>query len=185
MLTPVDDAALADCVREVQSLPYTWPAPADAAWTRTNGAGTCAGKHALLAEELAAIGFYSRPLLMVGPLVPALWSDLLTDGEDLLEVHECLTVETAWAGPLLVDVTWHPAAVRHGLGGSLDWDGRQDMAPAWLPIASYAVSRSGLRVQKEALRSRLYTPEQRARRDGTLAEMARRASTLMDEPRQG
>ena len=48
---------------------------------------------------------------------------LAEEASDIQEVHECLTVETPWAGPLLVDVTWHPAAVRGGLPGTLDWDG--------------------------------------------------------------
>lgn len=60
----------------VQQMPYRWPAPPDAASTRDAGAGTCAGKHALLAEELLAAGVHSRPLLVVGPLVPELWPDL-------------------------------------------------------------------------------------------------------------
>jgi hypothetical protein len=75
-------------------------------------------------------------------------------------------------------MTWHPAAIRHGLGGTIDWDGMRDMTPALPPIASYAVSRLGLRSQKEALRARLYTAKQRERRDGILSELARRASAL-------
>ena len=170
--------ALVECVHRVQSLPYTWPAPPEAAWTRAAGRGTCAGKHALLAEDLQERGLRSRPLLMVGPLVPQVWPDLVAEGGDLQEVHECLTVETAWAGPLLVDVTWHPAAVRGGLSGTLDWSGEHDMQPALPPVACYAVSRRQLRSQKEKLRGRIYTPEQRVRRDNLLAELARRAAAL-------
>ena len=156
--------ALVDSVRRVQSLPYTWPAPPEAAWTRAAGKGTCAGKHALLAEDLAHVGLPSTPLVMVGPLVPAIWPDLVAEAEDLQEVHECLSVETDWAGPLLVDVTWHPQAVRGGLPGTLDWSGEGDMKPALSPLACYAVGRSRLRSQKKKLRDRLYTPEERSRR---------------------
>lgn len=171
-------SALVECVHRVQSLPYTWPAPPEAAWTRAAGRGTCAGKHALLAEDLRERGLCSQPLLMVGPLVPEVWPDLVAEGGDLQEVHECLTVETAWAGPLLVDVTWHPAAIRGGLSGTLDWSGEHDMQPALPPVACYAVSRRELRAQKEKLRERIYTPEQRVRRDDLLAELARRAAAL-------
>lgn len=92
-------------------------------------AGSCASKHALLAEELAAIGLQSLPLLVVGSLVPKMLKTdpELAPGAHLSEVHECLTVLTPWAGPLRVDVTWDPLLVRHGLPGTLDWDGRTDM----------------------------------------------------------
>jgi hypothetical protein len=170
--------ALVESVRRVQKMPYTWPAPAEAAWTRAAGRGTCAGKHALLAEDLLALGIRSRPLLMVGPLVPDVWPDLMAEAKDLQEVHECLSVETDWVGPLLVDVTWHPAAVRGGLSGTLDWSGDRDMQPALPPVACYAVSRNQLRAQKEKLRDRLYTPAERVRRDALLSELAHRALAL-------
>lgn len=173
-----DDArnALVRCVRRVQALPYRWPAPPDAASTRAAGAGTCAGKHALLAEELGDVGIRSRCLLVVGPLVPPLWPDLQDEAGDLLEVHECLTVETAWAGPMLVDVTWHPAAILAGLPGTLDWAAEGDMTPAVTPLVSHAVRRSTLRAQKETLRSRVYRADDRQRRDKVLAEIAQRAA---------
>jgi hypothetical protein len=164
-------------VRRVQALPYAWPAPPDAASARTAGASSCASKHALLAEELAAIGLQSLPLLVVGPLVPQMLETdpELAPGAHLAEVHECLTVLTPWAGPLRVDVTWDPALIRRGLPGTLDWDGRTDMllavgegGPCW------SVPREGLREAKEALRSRLYRPGQREVRDDVLAAMAQR-----------
>ena len=43
------------------------------------------------------------------------------------------------------------------------------------PIASYSVSDENFRAQKELLRSRLYSPHQRATRDRVLAEIADRA----------
>ena len=162
-------------VAEIQEIPYSWPAPPTAASVRETGRGTCAGKHALLREELGLLGLQTSRLMVVGPLVPDLWPDLRATGGCLLEVHECLTVETSWAGPLTVDVTWHPAAVREGLAGTLDWDGLSDMMCAVEPIASYAVSDGEFRAQKELLRARLYSPEQRARRDQVLAEIADRA----------
>ena len=50
------------------------------------------------------------------------------------------------------------------------------MAMAVQPLQSYAVSRTHLRAQKESLRARLYSPEDRALRDAILAEIARRAT---------
>lgn len=164
-------------VREVQSLPYAWPAPPDADSARRMGAGSCASKHALLTEELAAIGVESRPLFVVGKLVPEMLADdpELAAGAHLPEVHECLTVITPWAGPLRVDVTWDPPLVARGLPGTLAWDGETDMllaggetGPGW------SVPREGQRAAKEALRSRLYGPGERELRDRTLTALAKR-----------
>jgi hypothetical protein len=177
LTTTVGPEAVSAVVRSVQQLRYSWPGPPDADSARATGFGTCAAKHALLREELEALGLRCSRLMVVGPLVPRIWSDLLPDGdEQLMEVHECLTVETSWSGPLLVDVTWHPSAVRAGLSGTLDWDGRADMMCAVTAVATYAVADREFRVQKELLRSRLYTEGQRSRRDRLLAEIAERAS---------
>ena len=46
-------------VHAIQAMPYVWPCPPEAAWARRNGAGSCASKHALLAEELEGIGLTS------------------------------------------------------------------------------------------------------------------------------
>jgi len=161
----------------VQALPYVWPCPPDAESARRTGAGSCASKHALLADELASLGIYSSPLLLTGPLVPAMLSNdpEFTAGIGLVEVHECLTVMTPWAGPLRVDVTSDPPLIEHGLSGTLRWDCRSDMTlavgdggPGW------SVSRSWLREAKEALRARLYGPGQREVRDETLRRLAAR-----------
>jgi hypothetical protein len=162
-------------VREVQALPYIWPAPPDAQSARETRCGSCASKHALLAEELVALDVESLPLFVVGPLVPtALAGDPdIAPGANLPEVHECLTVLTPWAGPLRVDVTWDPLLVRHGLPGTLDWNGQADMAlavgeggPCW------SVPREGPRAAKEALRARLYRKGEREIRDRVLQTMA-------------
>lgn len=174
-------AELVAAARRVQSLPYCWPGPPDAEGTGALGAGTCAGKHALLAEVVEReLGLICGHLLVVGPLVPELWPDLAGHGAGIVEVHECLTVLTPWAGPLIVDVTWHPSAVAGGLPGlAPDWDGRTDVPCA---VASstpgYSVAWSGLRDQKLALRDRLYTPVQRSRREELLALIADRAARL-------
>ena len=182
-MTPDNEATIA-IVRRVQALPYAWPSPPEAASARAAGAGSCASKHALLAEELAAIGLQSMPLLVVGSLVPQMLKTdpELAPGAHLAEVHECLTVLTPWAGPLRVDVTWDPVLVRRGLPGTLDWDGRTDMllavgegGPCW------SVPREGLREAKEALRSRLYRPGQREVRDRVLAALAQRFADWRSE----
>jgi len=160
----------------VQALPYIWPSPPDAASARETNAGSCASKHALLAEELASLGIESRPLFVVGKLVPELLAGdpELAPGAHLPEVHECLTVITPWAGSLRVDVTWDPPLIARGLPGTLDWLGGGDMllavgetGPGW------SVARAGVREAKEALRSRLYGPGERELRDRTLAALAR------------
>ena len=175
-MTPDIEAAIA-IVRRIQAMPYAWPSPPDAASARAAGEGSCASKHALLAEELAAIGLQSLPLLVVGSLVPKMLKTdpELAPGAHLSEVHEYVTVLTPWAGPLRVDVTWDPPLVGRGLPGTLDWDGRTDMllalgegGPCW------SVPRETLREAKEALRSRLYRPGQREVRDRVLAALARR-----------
>lgn len=166
--------------REVQRLPYRWPAPPDAASTEKAQAGSCAGKHALLAQRLQAIGLSCAPLMVVGALAPAIWPDLVDEADGLLEVHECLTIVTPWAGPLTVDITWHPTAVRAGLPGlGKDWDGCSDVEVAVAVTGcGYAVAESGFREAKEALRARLYSREERQRRDRILKEIAVRALTL-------
>jgi hypothetical protein len=170
---------LVAATHEVQRVPYAWPGGPTADDVRRDGRGTCAAKHALLRERLEALGFRVSRLMVVGPLAPSVWPDLEAASGGLLEVHECLTVETEWAGPLLVDVTWHPAAIRAGLRGTLDWAGDADMACAVEPVACYAVADDAFRAQKELLRSRLYSPQDREVRDRVLAEIAARAGDLI------
>ncbi len=173
-MTPDIQTAI-NLVHRVQAIPYTWPTPPDAASCRANQTGSCASKHALLAEELDAIGLPSLPLFVVGSLVPL---NLRThpdfaEGAHLFEVHECLTVMTPWSGPLRVDVTWDPPLIdRGGLPGTLDWDGRTDMliavgegGPCW------SVPREDLRQAKDALRTRIYAPGQRDLRDRLLSRL--------------
>lgn len=168
----------------VRRLPYAWPSPPDADAAERLGAGSCASKHALLARRLDAMGVPSLPLLAVGPLVPdALAGDSeVADGVGLLEVHECLTVLTPWAGPCRVDVTWDPPLVARGLPGG-PWDGAGDTplavgetGPGW------AVPREGLRAAKEGLRARLYGPGQREVRDRVLAVLSRRLAAWRAAP---
>lgn len=172
-----DEVDITPIVKRIQEIPYSWPSPPDAASVKATGVGTCASKHALLAEELLAAGIESLPLLVVGPLVPRILADdpEMEPGRFLPEVHECLTVLTHRAGPLRVDVTWDPPLIDRGLPGTLNWDGHNDMSiaigeggPCW------AVPRDGLREAKEALRNRLYRGNERDIRDRTLAAMSRR-----------
>lgn len=168
---------LIEVARGVQALPYEWPAPHTAAYARERGRGSCASKHALLAEELSAIGVEPAPLLVVGALVPPSLAaePEFAPGAGLRKVHGCLTVLTPWAGPLIVDVTWDPPLVERGLPGTLDWDGATDMPFAVGDVsATYSVTRERLREMKEGLRSRLYGPDERELRDRTLAALARR-----------
>jgi hypothetical protein len=174
----VQPEQLVQCVENVQAYDYAWPAPPDAASTRAERRGSCAGKHAALREDLEALGLTASVLFVVGPLVPEIWPDLVATAGDLLEVHECLTVETPWAGPLLVDVTWPPWAVEAGLAGTLQWDGISDMSVAVAPSQTYAIGGANVREQKEALRRRLYTNADREFRDATLAVIVRRVQVL-------
>ena len=170
-------ADVVDAVRSVQRLPFVWPGPPHAEAARRAGAGTCASKHALLAEYLDALGVESFPLLVVGPLVPAALADdaELAGGRDLVEVHECLTILTPWAGPLRVDVTVDPALATLGIPATLEWDGVSDMALAVETDApGWAVARAELRPAKEALRRRLYLATDRARRDAILRRLSDR-----------
>lgn len=175
---------LIEAVRRVQALPYEWPAPHTAEYARERGRGSCASKHALLAEEMAAIGVESAPLFVVGALVPTSLAEEpeFASAAGLREVHECLTAQTPWAGPLIVDVTWDPPLIERGLPGTLDWDGASDMAFAVGDVsATYSVARERLREMKEALRSRLYRAEERELRDRTLAALARRFAEWRSE----
>lgn len=172
-----DRQRLTGIAREVQALPYAWPVPHTAEYAREKREGSCASKQALLAEELEAIGIEPAPLLVVGALVPPGFEDdpEVAAAAGLVEVHECLTVLTPWAGPLRVDVTWDPPLIERGLPGALDWDGASDMPYAIGEAReTYAVSRARLREMKEALRSRIYGAGEREVRDAALAAMVRR-----------
>lgn len=157
----------------VRSLPYQWPSPPDAESARALGVGSCASKHALLAEELSALSLLSTPLLVTGPLLPAALHDEpeFAPARELLEVHELIVVHTPWSGPVRVDITWDPPLVEHGLPGE-KWLGTNDT-----PIAvaadgpGWSVPRENLRPMKEALRSRLYAAGERPIRDKALAAM--------------
>lgn len=92
--------SLIAAAHEVQELPYAWPAEPTADYARRHGLGTCAGKHALLRERLEDLGLRVSRLMVVGPLAPSIWPDLAAASAGILEVHECLTVEADWAGPL-------------------------------------------------------------------------------------
>lgn len=160
---------------QVQALPYRWPSPPTADRARMDGCGSCASKHALLAEELDAVGVHSRPMLCIGPLVPAVLANEseFADGADLLEVHELLTVDLPDIGPCRIDITWDPPLLRAGLPGTLDWDGTGDMTPAVGAVHDwYAPDPHHLRAAKEALRRRLYDERDRVRRDRTLAAIS-------------
>ena len=183
-MTPSVDGLISEA-RRVQAMPYTWPTPPDAESARKTNTGSCASKHALLAEGLEGIGLHSVPLLVVGRLVPL---NLRTDpkfaeGANVYEVHECLTAMTPWSGPLRVDITWDPTLVQlGGLPGTLDWDGQSDMllavgegGPCW------SVPRDGLRQAKEALRARIYAPGQRELRDRILAELVNHFEEIRSE----
>ena len=164
-------------VERVRALPYVWPHEPTAEAARAAGCGSCASKHALLAEELARLGVDSRPLFVAGPLVPPSMLDdpAFADAGDILEVHELLTVIMPDVGPCLVDITWDPPLIERGFPGVIPWDGRSDTplamevnGPGWAP------PRDGQRAAKEALRARLYGPGQRAVRDRVLKEMSDR-----------
>lgn len=162
-------------VEDVRALPYVWPGPPEARAAKAAGRGTCASKHALVAEELAALGVGSRPLLAVGPLVPASLVDRapFAVGAHLLEVHEYLTVSVPGVGPVVVDVTWDPPLVARGLPGVDRWDGRSDLPVAvGPPLASWAPDPARLRAEKEALRGRLYRGDDRAVRDRVLRDLS-------------
>lgn len=170
-------SAAIEVAEQIRAVPYVWPGGPDAEAVRRTGVGTCASKHALLAEELEGLGIASAPLLVVGPLVP---EQLLEDptigrGCRLVEVHEMLTVLTPWAGPVRVDISWDQPLVAKGLPGG-SWDGSTDMVPAVGDTAGpgWSVPPAQLRAAKEALRSRLYTRADRELRDAVLGAMSAR-----------
>lgn len=171
-------------VEEVQAIPFRWPGDPDADAPLREGSGTCASKHALLARRLLELGIESAPLLVVGSLLPPSLKDReeFAEAAELLEVHECLTVFTPWAGPLIVDITWDPPLLERGLPGMSDWSASEDM-PFAIELAgrAWAVPRDHLRPAKEAIRRRLYAPEQRLCRDRAL----HRLSDLFEEWRRG
>jgi hypothetical protein len=173
-------------VEEVRALPFRWPGEPDANAARLSGWGTCASKHALLAEKLAAIGVGSTTLLMAGPLIPPdlLQDPLFSPARGLIEMHECLRVEAPWAGPLLVDITWDPVVLSHGFRGTFPWEGVTDMLPAIEPSKGpWVVATEGICEAKERLRSEIYTPSDRELRIRTLVALSDRFEQWRQYPR--
>jgi hypothetical protein len=186
---PVRDAAattqqIIETVERIRKLPYVWPHDHTADAARADGFGSCASKHALLAEELAALGVASRPLFVREELVPPQMADdpELADALDVFEIHELLTVYMPESGPVLVDITWDPELIARGFPGEIPWDGRTDM-----PIAGAVTEPgwtgppTGHREAKEGLRSRLYGPGEREIRDRALEIMSKRFATWRAE----
>lgn len=177
----IDPERIRRVVLDVQALPYRWPGPPTAASARTDRAGTCASKHALLAEELRELGVASRPIFCVGPLVPPVLADLasLRRAADLVEVHELLTVDLPDHGLVRIDVTWDPPLIRAGLAGTLNWDGTSDMTAAVGPVTEWhAPNPDRIRESKEQLRRRIYAVDERQRRDAALAEISKALGEL-------
>jgi hypothetical protein len=177
-----------ETVERIRELPYVWPHDHTADAARADGYGSCASKHALLAEELAAIGVASRPLFVKEELVPPQMADdpELAEACETFEIHELLTVYMPESGPVLVDITWDPALIARGFPGELPWDGRSDM-----PIAGavtepgWAAPPTGHREAKETLRSRLYGPGEREVRDRGLEIMSKRFAEWRAEAGDG
>lgn len=169
-------ARMLERVEAARAIPYRWPGPPDAAAVERDGAGTCASKHAWLAERLEPLGLPTTPLLVAGPLVPAVLAGdpALRTSRTLLEVHECLTVLTPWAGPLRVDVTWDSPLLARGLAGTSPWSGSTDMLCAVEPRFAWSVPRAQLRQAKEALRARLAAPGEAAERRRVLGALVER-----------
>jgi hypothetical protein len=87
--------------------------------------------------------------------------------------------------PLHVDVTWDPPLIRAGLPGTLEWDGGTDMAIAVEPTGpgwSMHGPASACRNAKLALRRRIYSAVDQARRDAALRRLN---EWLADQRSQG
>ncbi len=151
----------------VRDIPYDYPASRDPAEVLAAGRGSCSGKHALLSEMLAAMGY--PPKLMyarynMGDL-PVEWPPQFQRTffeEHIIDIHNF--VRAGFGGRwVTLDVTWDAALTPHRFPVNLDWDGESDTVIAAGPCEPFEADQTRLQAEKEAL-LREMTPEAYDRR---------------------
>jgi transglutaminase-like putative cysteine protease len=176
---PIPDQEVRRIFEAVRDIPFGFGPHQDPASLLTCGYGTCAPKHALLAQRFAALGLRTRFVYvtfrfddMPGNFPPDLAS-LVHDGK--LRGHVALQLERdgRW---LDVDATFDAPLARSGFTVTLDWDGRRSMPLTVVPVH-----------REESLdEPARFEPLQSIHRETALpGSLVRRINAWLEEQRQG
>ena len=132
------DAGIATVFERVRDIPFAFAPHVDTSTLIATGAGTCAPKHALLAEVYARLGLETRFVYvtfrfddMPGELPPPL-REAIHDG--VVRGHAALQVRRRH-GWIDVDATFDAPLARAGFVVTRDWDGRSSMPLVVTPLA--------------------------------------------------
>jgi transglutaminase-like putative cysteine protease len=134
----VTDAQVVEVFERVRDIPFGFAPHTDAATLLRRGSGTCAPKHALLAQEYARLGVPTRFVYvtyrldeMPGELPPEL-RPLVHDG--VVRGHAALQIFRS-SGWLDVDATFDRPLKAAGFVVTEGWDGRSPMPLVVVPLS--------------------------------------------------
>ena len=169
----------------VRDLPFRYPASRDPREVLAQGAGSCSGKHNLLAELFRHAGLPVRHMLCThrfNDWPMAFPDDLqaLLQKNEVVDVHDYLQVcvDGAWID---VDATW-PLALRDFGLASEEWDGRSSMVLSVVSDEHEELDSDPGKAKEERL-SKL-TPRQRMLRKQFLERLSQWAAELLAEAAQ-
>jgi len=170
----------------VRDLPFRYPASRDPREVLTQGAGSCSGKHNLLAALFQHAGLPVRHMLCThrfNDWPMAFPDDLqaLLQKNEIVDVHDYLQVcvDGAWVD---VDATWPLALRDFGLPASEEWDGRSSMVLSVVSDEHETFDGDPGKAKEERL-SKL-TPRQRMLRKQFLERLSQWAADLLAEAAQ-
>jgi transglutaminase-like putative cysteine protease len=170
----------------VRDLPFRYPAPRDGREVLQQGAGSCSGKHNLLAALFRHAGLQVRHMLcthrfndssMAFPehMHGALQKNEILDVHDYLQVY----VDGKWID---VDATWPLALRDFGVPATEDWDGKTSMVLSVVSDEHEELDGDPAKAKEERL-SKL-TPRQRMLRKQFLETLSQWAGELQAEAAQ-
>jgi transglutaminase-like putative cysteine protease len=146
----VTDAEVVDVFERVRDIPFSFAPHTDAMTLLRHGSGTCAPKHALLAQEYERLGVPTRFVYvtyrlddMPGEFPPEL-QPLVHDG--IVRGHAALQIYRS-GGWLDVDATFDRPLKAHGFVVTEGWDGRSSMPLVVVPLSRVETAEPPARVE--------------------------------------
>lgn len=159
---------------KVRDFPFRYPSSRDPVEVLQTGAGSCSGKHYLLAELYRRLGLPVRHAMCLHRFndSPIPFPDRLQamlDKEQILDVHNYLQigVDGEWVD---VDATWSMPLREYGFPVTDEWDGRSSMPLTVVREEDLPVSGDPARAKEEALSH--FNPRQRKLRAQFLTALA-------------
>ena len=170
----------------VRDLPFRYPSSRDPRVVLAQGAGSCSGKHNLLAELFRHAGLPVRYMLCTHRFNdwPIGFPDdlhALLQKNEIIDVHNYLQVcvDGSWVD---VDATWPLALRDFGLPAGEEWDGRSSMMLSVVSDEHEEFDSDPGKAKEERL-SKL-TPRQRMLRKQFLERLSQWAADLLAEAAQ-